>query len=133
MRLPSKTVTLQLWDTAGTEQFSSFVTFSSAYIVIQVSDSNDRENGGSVDRPRHDTVFIPRVTHSDAHEFVPSNVHERTPHRFRAIPAQYYRGGRAVVFVFDVTVKESFTHICSRWMPEWYSIARSAGACRFPR
>jgi hypothetical protein len=42
-----------------------------------VSDSDDKkEPNGSADRPCHDAVLIPRVTHSDAHGIHASNVLE---------------------------------------------------------
>jgi hypothetical protein len=47
--------------------------------VIQVSDSNDtKENHGSADRPHLESVLIPRATHSDAHEFMPTTSSRRT-------------------------------------------------------
>lgn len=38
--------------------------------------------------------------------------------QFKAITSAYYRGAKGIIFVYDVTNKESFEHIGSVWLPE---------------
>ena len=38
--------------------------------------------------------------------------------RFRTITANYYRGSNGIIFVYDVTRRESFESISGTWLPE---------------
>jgi Ras-related protein Rab-1A len=38
--------------------------------------------------------------------------------RFRTITSSYYRGAHGVVMVYDITDKESFDDLTSRWLPD---------------
>lgn len=45
--------------------------------------------------------------------------------RFRTLTSSYYRGAQGVIFVYDVTSLDSFTHLSDVWLPEMETYASS--------